>query len=82
MPYPGDGEVRDCIIHATCNVVFLLLDKVSLAYKVIRLHRRITLASASSRLHIKGISEVSNLLKLGHLGPVFQNVGDIFVSSK
>ena len=74
-PYRGDGEGRDCIIHAACNVMFLLLGERSAAYEVSRLHRSIALASARCRPYTEGLPEVCDLLKLGHLGPVFQNAG-------
>ena len=73
--YRGDGEGRDCVIHAASNVMFLLLFERSAAYKVSRLQRSIALASTRCRSHIEGCPEVSDLLKLGHLGPIFQNAG-------
>ena len=74
-PYRGAGEGRDCVIHAACNVMFLLLGERSAAYEVSRLHRSIALASARCRPYTEGRPEVCDLLKLGHLGPVFQNAG-------
>ena len=74
-PYRGGDEGLDCAIHAACNVMFLLLGESSSAYEVSRLHRSITLASARCRPHTEGRPEVSDLLKLGHLGPIFQNAG-------
>ena len=56
--------------------MFLLLGERSSAYEVSRSHRSITLASARCRPHTEGRPEVSDLLKLGHLGPVFQNAGE------
>ena len=47
--YRGDGEARDCVIHAACNVMFILLVERSGAYEVRRLQRSITLASARCR---------------------------------
>ena len=74
-PYRSDGEGRDCVIHAACNAMFLLLRERSAACKVSRLDRSITLASVRCRRHIEGRPEVSDILKLGHLGPGFQNAG-------
>ena len=81
-PYRGDGEGRDCVIRAACNVMFLLLGNPSAAYEISRLHRSITLGSGTYLPHTEGRPEVCDLLKLGHLGPIFQNVGDILVSKK
>ena len=55
--------------------MFLLVGERSAAYEVIRLRRSITLASARCRPHTEGCPEVSDLLKLGHLGPIFQYAG-------
>ena len=74
-PYRGDGEGRDCVIHAACNIMFLLPGERSAAYEVSRLHRSIRMASARRRPHTEGRPEISDLLKLGHLGPIFQNAG-------
>ena len=70
-PYRGDVECRDCVIQAACNKMFLFLGTRSAAYEVSRLHRRITLTSARCRPQTEGHPEVSHLLKLGHLGPLF-----------
>ena len=72
-PYSGAGVFRDYVFHAACNVMFLLLGERSAAYEVSQLHRSITLASARCRPHTEGRPEVSDLLKFGHLGPIFQN---------
>ena len=55
--------------------MILFLGESSAAYEVSRLHRSITLAPARSRPHTEGRPEINNLLKLGHLGPIFQNSG-------
>ena len=73
--YRGDGEGCDCVIHASCNVIFLLLNERSDAYEVIRLHRSITLASARCRPHTERRPEVSDIPMLGHLGPISLNAG-------
>ena len=70
-PYRGAGEGRDCVIHAACNDMFLLLGERLADYEVSSLHRSIALASARCRPYIEGRPEVCDLLKLGHLGPVF-----------
>ena len=82
MPYRGDGEGRDCVIHAACNAMFLLVGERSAAYEVSRLDRSIRYASARYRPHTERRPEVSDLLKLGHLGPIFQNAEGILVSGK
>ena len=74
-PYRSDGEGRGCVIHAACNVIFLLLVEASAAYKFSRLHRSITLASVYCHPQIEGRPEVSGLLKLGHLVPFFRIPG-------
>ena len=74
-PYRSNDEGRDCVIHAACNVMFLLVGERSAAYEVNRLRRSIKLASARCRPHTEGCTEVSDLLKIGHLGPIFQNAG-------
>ena len=74
-PYQGEGEGRDCVIYAACNVMFLLLGERSATYEVSRLYRRITLASSHCRPRTERRPEVSDLWKLGNLGPVFQNSG-------
>ena len=66
-PYRGEGEGRDCVIHAACNVMFLLLGERSTDYEVSRLTSSITLASARCRPHTEGRPEFSDLLKIGHL---------------
>ena len=81
-PYWGDGEDRDCVIHAASNVMFLRLGQCSAAYEVSRLNVSITLASAHCRPHTKRHPEVSDLFKLGHLGLILQNAGDILISEK
>ena len=70
-PYLGDGEGRNCVVHAACSTMFLLLGERSAAYEVIRLLRSITLASARCLPHNEGRPKVSDLLKLGHIGPIF-----------
>ena len=62
-PYRGDGEGRDCVIHAACNVIFLLLSEISAAHDGSRLQRSIALASTRCRLYTEGHSEVRDLLK-------------------
>ena len=74
-PYRGDGEGRDCVIHAACHAMLLLLGELSDASEVSRLHRSIRLASSPCRPHTEGRPEVSDLLQLVHLGPIFQNAG-------
>ena len=73
--YRGDGEGHDCVIHAACNVISLFLGERSAAFEVSLLHRSITLASARCRPHTERHLEISNLLKLGRLSPIFQNAG-------
>ena len=72
-PYRSDGEGHDCEIHSAYNVTLLLLGERSAAYEVSLLHRSTKLASARCRPHTEGRPEVSDLLKLGHLGPISQN---------
>ena len=55
--------------------MFLLLGERSAAYEISRLHRNVRLASARCRPHTEGRPEVSDLLKLGNLKPIFQNAG-------
>ena len=43
-PYRIDGEGRDCVIRTAYNIMFLLLNERSAAYKIIQLHRSIILA--------------------------------------
>ena len=74
-PYRSGGEGRGWVIHAACNLMFLLLGERSAAYEVSRLHGRITFASARCRPLTEERPEVSDLLKSGHLGPIFQNAG-------
>ena len=74
-PYRGYDECRDCLIHAAFNVMLLLLGERSAAHEVSRLHRSISLASAPCRPCTEGLPEVRDILKLGHLRPVFQNAG-------
>ena len=76
-PYWSDDDRRDCVIYAACNVICLLFSENSLSYEVNPLHRSITLATAHRRPQIEGRLEVSNLLKLDNLGPVFQNAGGL-----
>ena len=73
--YRGDGEGRDCVIHAASNDMFLLLGERSAAYEISRLQTSIALDSIRCRPHIEGCPEVSDFLKLGHLAPIFRNAG-------
>ena len=53
--------------------MFLLLGESSADHEVGRLHRSIRLVSARCRPHTGGRPEFSDFLKIGHLGPFFQN---------
>ena len=72
-PYRGDGEGRDCLVHAAWNIMFLLFDEHSAAYEFSRLYRIITLAYVRCGPHSEGRREVREILKIGRLVPVFQN---------
>lgn len=80
--YRGDGEGRDCVVHAACIVMFLFLGERSAADEVNSLHRSIILAFGRCSPHIEGRPEFSYLSLVGHFGPVFQNAEKILASEE
>ena len=76
--YRGDVGGRDCVVHAACNVMFLLIGERSAVYEISQLDRSIPLAYSRCRPHTEGRPDVSDLLNLGHLGTVFQSAGGHF----
>ncbi len=63
------------MINAVGNLFFLLLGEHHARHLYSRLPEFIASASQRARPNSEGKAEVMNLLRLGHLGPIFQDAG-------
>ncbi len=66
---------RSCVVDAACNVTFLLLGGAKAWCMSSTFTETAQRASQRARPHSKDRPEISDLLSVGHLRPVFQELG-------
>lgn len=69
------------MINALGYIFFLFLDKDESSRLFQRLPQYIVTASQRTLLHTEGASEVSDLLKIGYLGPIQEAVRKVTVQA-
>ena len=66
---------RSCFLDTICITCFLLLGEEFARQVSVSLPTSVSQASSRSRPHREGAIEVGDLISIGHMGPIFQQIG-------